>query len=115
MSTNTYPVFFNSAMLEDTVSILYRVPRSPSGTILQNLQVKITNTTSATRSVSVYAVPASSEPAPHNAVALNMSVPPNDYLLLPVERLANEGSIQAHADEPEALSAQPIGGKLYIP
>ncbi|MDP5211365.1 hypothetical protein, partial [Microbulbifer sp. 2205BS26-8] len=89
MSTNTYPVFFNSIMLEDTISTLYAVPSSPSGTILQNLQIKITNTTSATRTVSVYAVPVSSSPAPDNAVALNMSIPPNDYILLPVERLAN--------------------------
>lgn len=115
MSTNTFPVFFNSQMLGAAVSTLYEVPTSPSGISLQNLQLKCTNTTAATRTVTIYAVPTAGSPTPTNAVAADMSVPPNDYILVPVERLGNGGTIQALADVADAVNIQPIGGKLHTP
>lgn len=115
MSTNTFPVFFNSQLLGDTVNTLYTVPSSPSGITLQDLQVKLTNTTTATRSVSVYAVQSAGSPTPDNAVVYEMTIPPNDYVMVPVERLPNSASIQAAADIASAVSIQPIGGKLHTP
>ncbi|MFD1216416.1 hypothetical protein [Microbulbifer celer] len=44
-----------------------------------------------------------------------MSVPPNDYIIIPVPRLANGGSIQALADQASSVNVAPIGGKLHTP
>lgn len=115
MSTNEFPVFFDTQMLGSTLSTPYDVPTTPSGVILQNLQLKLTNTSAATRTVSVYAVPSGSSPDPSNAIVLEMSVPPRDYIVVPVQRLANGGTIQALADQAGAVNIAPIGGKLHTP
>lgn len=115
MSSNTFPVLFNSQMIGATASTVYDVPTTPAGITLQNLQLKLTNVTNATRTVTVYAVPSAGSPSPTNAVALDMAVPPNDYILIPVERLGNGGTIQALADTASAVNIQPIGGKLHTP
>lgn len=115
MSTNTFPVLFNSQMLGAVPLTVYQVPSSPSGITLQDVQLKLTNVTAATRSVKVHAVPAAGSPNDGNAVALDMSIPPHDYILLPLERLGAQASVVAEADEADSVNIQAIGGKLHTP
>lgn len=115
MSTNTFPVLFNSQLLGNTVSTIYDVPSSPSGITLQDMQLKLTNVTDATRTVTVHAVPAAGSPNDTNAIAKEMSVPPRDYIMLPVERLGADGTIQGLADMAGSVNIQAIGGKLHTP
>lgn len=115
MSTNTFPLLFNSQMLGATAATIYTVPGSPSGITLQNLQLKFTNVTAATRTITAYAVPSGGSESPTNAIVLDMSVPPNDYVVIPVERLGASGQIIAFCDAASSVTIQPIGGKLYTP
>lgn len=115
MSTNTFPVLFDTQMLGSTLSTPYSVPSTPSGQNLQNLQLKFTNVTAATRTITAHAVPSGSSATPSNAIALEMSVPPNDYIIIPVPRLGNDGSIQALCDQGSSVNISPIGGKLHTP
>ncbi len=114
MATNTFPVFFESAYLAAENSGIYSVPASPSTVVLQEMTIKCTNVTAATRTVTLYAS-ASGTQGPDNAVALNMSVPPYDYILLPVHRLPASGVIEGFCDEANSVTIQAIGGKLHTP
>ena len=115
MSTNAYPVLFSSTLLGATNGTVYTVQSSPTTITLQDLQLKLTNVTAATRTVTIYAVPPSGAPDPSNAVAIEMSIPPYDYMILPVERLAAGGSIQGLASAAASVNISPIGGKLHTP
>lgn len=114
MSTNTYPIFFESSYLADSNAGIYNVPSMPTGTILQELTIKCTNVTAATRVVTIYASTSGSEGA-NNAIALNHSVPPYDYILIPVPRIAANGVIEGYCDVANSVTVQAIGGKLHVP
>lgn len=115
MSTNTYPVLFNSTMLGAALSTIYTLAASPSTSILQDLQVKLTNVSAATRTVTLYAVPSGGSVAPATAVAFELSIPPYDYIILPVERLGAGGTLQGFASAADSINIQPIGGKIHTP
>lgn len=115
MSTNTYPVLFSSTLLGATISTLYTVPATPTTGTLQDLQLKLTNTSAATRTVTLYAVPSGRSVDVSTAIVVDMAVAPKDYILLPVERLGAGGTIQGLADVAADVSVQPIGGKLHTP
>lgn len=115
MSTNAYPVFFNSTALDSANGLIYTVPSSPTTIILQELQIKVVNTSEATHTVTIYAVPSGGAASTSNAAAINMSVPPYDYVLIPVPRMAAGGTVEGFADTASVLSVQPIGGKLHTP
>lgn len=115
MSTNTYPVFFQSLLLDSSSGEIYTVPASPTTITLQDLKVKLTNTTAATRLVTVYAVPSGSAESNANAVLRLMSVPPYDYIMAAVPRLGAGGQIRALSDVTGSVSISAIGGKLHTP
>lgn len=116
MSTNTYPVFFASAYLADSNSGIWTMPASAaSTTILQELTLKLTNVTAATRVCTVYAF-SSGTANLNNAVISNHSVPPYDYILIPIPRISGSSAvIQGFCDVANAVTAQAIGGKLHVP
>lgn len=115
MSTNTFPLFFNSVLLGTSNASMYTVPASPTTIILQDLQVKITNVTAATRQVTMYALPSGASASDTYKIAPEMSVPPFDFIIVPVPRLSAGGSVQGFADAASSLTVQPIGGKLHTP
>lgn len=115
MSTNTYPLFFNSQYLPSANGVIYTAPVSPTTIVVQELQLKISNTTAATHAVTLYAVPSGESAAVDKAIAVEMSVPPYDYILLPVPRIAAGATIEGFTDTAEVLTVQPVGGKLHTP
>lgn len=114
MASNTYPLFFESAYLASSNAGIYTVPDSPTTTILQQLTLKCTNVTAATRVVTIYASTSGAQGA-NNAIALNMSVPPYDYIEIPVPRIAAGGAIEGFCDAENSVTVQAIGGKLHVP
>lgn len=115
MSTNIFPVFFDGTLLTTATQTLYSVPSSPTNTILQEMQIKLTNITNGAQQVSVWAVPSGQSINDGFAVALNAVIPPNSFVLIPVQRLAAGGTIQAIAGVADAVNIAPVGGKLHTP
>ncbi len=113
MSTNTYPIFFESAFLGSSNAGIYTVTGN-TNTILQELTLKFTNVTAATRQITIYAF-SSGLASNTNAIAVNHSVPPNDYILLPIPRILKGGSIQGFCDAAASVNVQAIGGRLHTP
>lgn len=58
MSTNRYPVFFNSTQLGTSSSLIYTVPLDET---LQDMVVKLTNTSGITATATVYVVAPTTE------------------------------------------------------
>lgn len=115
MSTNTFPVFFDGTLLTTTTQTLYSVPSSPSSSILQEMQIKLTNITNQAQAVSVWAVPSGQGISDSFAIALDTVIAPNSFLLIPTQRLAAGGTIQAIASIADAVNIAPVGGKLHTP
>ena len=116
MSTNTYPVFFVSAYLSDSNAGIWTMPASAASTaILQELTLKLTNVTAATRICTIYAFSSGSANI-NNAVIYSHSVPPYDYILVPIPRISgSSAAIQGFCDVASSVTAQAIGGKLHVP
>ena len=113
MSTNTYPIFFESSYLSDSASSIY-ILSGASTSILQDLVLKFTNLTGATRLVTAYAY-TSGSPSLENALIYNHTVPPYDYIEVPVPRIGNGGKVDAFCDVASAVNVQAIGGKIHVP
>ena len=108
----TFPTA-NPLVLSTSTQTFLTVP-STSGLVARDLVVKITNSTAATRLVSVYGVPSGGTASTGNAVAYEMSVPPKDYVLIPVGRLGASGTVQAAADATGLLITLE-SGNYYTP
>jgi hypothetical protein len=113
MSSVDFPTATN---LELTTSLqtLYTVP-STTGIILRNALVKVTNYSTATRLVDVYGVANTGTSSVSNADAYQLAVPPKDYVIIPIKRLAASAFIQAKADAASALTMGLLAGDLYTP
>ena len=117
MSSNTYPVFFDPAFLSDSNAGIWTMPSTAaSSTILQELTLKLHNRTSATRLVTIYAFDGSATAGSSNEVCYELPVPPKDYVLVPVHRIAGaNAAIQGYCDVANSVTVAPIGGKLHVP
>lgn len=113
MSTVEYPVFFAPIELTAAAQTLYTVPGGAK--VLRNLYVKVTNYTGTARTVDVWNVPSGDARADDTAAVKGYAVPANDFVLIPVTRLAAGGTVEALADAITALVATPHGGDLYTP
>ena len=60
MSTNTYPVFFQSTLLGTSTALFYSVPAAQT---LQDLNIKLTNTSGSAATATVYGVGSTVEEA----------------------------------------------------
>lgn len=115
MSVNTFPVLFDGTALNATVDTIYTVPSDLSGNILQELQLKLTNITNTQQQVSAWAVPSGQSAADRYALALDHPIAPNSFILIPVQRLAAGGSIQASTVNAGTVNIAPVGGKIHTP
>ena len=115
MSSNSFPELFGRQLLGDSTGTVYSVPSAPSTQTLQNLQLMLTNVTGSAVTASVYAVPNAGSASNENALCIDLAVPANDYVLIPVERLPAGASIQGVASAAASINIAPIGGKLHTP
>ena len=113
MSTNSYPLLFSSAMLNDTAGAIYSVPSTPVTATLQDLTVKLTNVTVATCTASLWSVNVGDVASNTNAVVLDISIPAKDFVLVPVERMPAESSLSALASAIDSVTIQAISGKIH--
>ena len=185
MSTNEYPVFWESTLLGTAESLIYTVPTGGLQS-LQDLQIKLTNTSGTAATATVYAVPdrvddSGDHDGSDNASVLTdstqswttdewvgyvvknttdgsqgeitantattvtatlaggsendwdtsdeyeivpdttkdtevvptQSIPANDYILVPIERVNSGGKIYAKSGTADVVNIQAIGGKLF--
>ena len=115
MASITYPVLFIPTLLGISIATIYTAPSTPSGQVLRDAVVKITNTTGSPRTVTMHAIPSGDSASDTNSIASDLSVPANDYIHIQVPRLGASGFIQASADADNAINVQFVSGNLFTP
>jgi len=116
VSSNTTPVFFAPVFLAAANAGIWTMPSSAASTaILQEMTLKFHNRTAATRVVTAYAF-SSGTASTSNEVCFELTVPPKDYILVPVHRVEGAtAAIQGFCDIANSVTVAPIGGKLHVP
>ncbi len=103
---------FQPTLLSSDGANLYTADTTATG-VLRNILLHVANVSSATRTVTVHAIPSGGSPASTNKIANAMSVPVNDYILITVPYLEDGDRIYAEADQDSALTAHFVSGDTF--
>lgn len=111
--TITYSNFFAPTVLGTSASTLLTVPTAPVGSLLRGGRVRLTNTSGAAITATLYAVPAAGTAAAGNAFVSGKSINANDYLDVDVPIMPAGATLQGLASAATGLTAHMISGGLY--
>lgn len=111
--TITYSSFFAPTVLGTSAGTLLTVPTSPAGSLLRGGRVRLTNTTGAAVTVTLYAVPAAGTAAAANAFVSGKSINANDFLDVDVPIMPAGAILEGLASAATAITAHMISGGLY--
>ena len=109
----TYTNFFPPTVLGVAAATLYTVPSTPSSSLLRGGRIRVTNTTGAAQTATLYAVPFGGTAAAGNSFASAVSVPANNYLDIDVPIMPAQSFIQALAGAANAITAHMLAGGVY--
>lgn len=111
MST-TYSKLFAPAQMAATNTTYYTVPASPSGQLLRNGRVRVTNTTGSSANFTLYAVPSGGSAGVGNCFAYQVVVNPADYQDIDVPQMVASDFIVGVASAASTLSISSLDGVL---
>ena len=111
--TITYSAFFVPTVLGVAASTLATVPVSPVGTLLRGGRVRLTNTTGAAVTATLYAVPAAGTAGAANAFLSAKSINANDFLDVDVPIMPAGAMLEGLASAAASITAHMISGGLY--
>lgn len=103
---------FAPSLLSNTVGTIYTAPTSPTNIAVYGVRARFTNQDTATRSITVYAVPSGGSAATSNEVVATKSIAASDFLDLDLPVLAAGGSYQALADVASKVNMSQLSGIL---
>ena len=108
-----YAKFFAPAVLATgSAATRYTVPTAPANVLLRGGQVSLTNTTNASATPTLYAVPAAGSAGVGNAY-FNQAIGPFQTVLVNVPILAAGDTLQDKCDTASAITIQAVGGGLF--
>jgi hypothetical protein len=112
--TITYSAFFAPTVLGTTAATLgSAVPSSPTTTLLRGGRIRMTNTTAAAVTATLYAVPFGGTASASNAFFSGKSINANDFIDVDVPIMPAGSFIQALAGTATAITAHMISGGYY--
>lgn len=110
----TYASFFGPTVLGITAATLGSpVPSTPTATLLRGGRIRLTNTTGAAVTATLYAVPFAGSAGVGNAFVSAKSINANDYLDVDVPIMPAGSFIQALASAAASITAHMISGGYY--
>jgi hypothetical protein len=109
----TYSNFFPPTVLGLTAATLLTVPATPTSTLLRGGRIRLTNTTAAAVSATLYAVPLAGTAAAGNAFLSNKTIAANDYLDVDVPLMGPGAFVQALASAAASITAHMISGSYF--
>jgi hypothetical protein len=107
-----YSKFFAPAVLATTVTNRYTVPTNPANVLLRGGRVSITNTSSASITPTLYAVPSGGSAGVGNAF-YNQSIGPFQTILVDIPVMGPGDSLQDKCDTASAATIQSMAGGLF--
>jgi hypothetical protein len=104
---------FSPTVLTATAAVIYTVPTSPATTTLVNGRVRFTNTSGASRAITLYAVPASGTAGAGNCQMNAEALAQNTHVDVDVPLMGPGGTLQAFADAASDVTMSAIAGSLF--
>lgn len=104
---------FAPTQLTGAAATIYTLPSAPTTLTLARGRARFTNTDTAARAVTAYAVPVGGTAGAGNAFMNAVSIAPNAYLDVDLPVLAPGGFIQAFADVTLKVTMFCIDGILF--
>ena len=114
MSSIEFTKLFEPKLLTTVAVEIFNVS-TPSGKLLRNCVVQISNTTSSTRLLNIWAIPDTDSATVTNAIALNKSIPPYDYIYIDIPELQSGDAVHASIDVNANVNIQYASGNLFTP
>lgn len=110
--TITYQQFFAPQQIPAADTTIFTVPATPQQTMLKSMRVRLTNTTNAAASITLYAVPVGGTPGAANNCLPGVSINANDYLDVDVPDMAAGGALHALGGTANAITITQLDGFL---
>lgn len=108
-----YSKFFAPTVLGTSAGGLYTVQNNAASNLLRGGRVRLTNTTAASATARLYAVPSGGSPGVGNAFFYDQTVPANSYVDVDVPILAVGDSLQGSASVAATINIQAIAGGIF--
>lgn len=108
-----YVKLFSPTLLTAAAAIIYTMPASPATTVIKNLRVRLTNTDSTARAVTLYAVPNAGSPTVTNMFLSAVSLAAGASLDIDVPTLDISDTLQGFASTTSVVNIQELGGTLF--
>jgi hypothetical protein len=108
-----YFKLFVPTLLTGSAATIYTMPATPVTTVMKNLRVRLTNTDTSARAVTLYAVPAAGSASATNMFLPAVSIPAGGYLDVDVPTLKFSDFLQGFASTTSVVNIQELGGTLY--
>lgn len=100
-------------VLGTSSAVIYTMPTSPTTTIMRNGRIRCTNTSGATREVTLYADVAATASAAGNSFATSVPIPAKSYLDIDVPVLKAGDTVRGLADAATSVTVHWLDGFLY--
>ena len=108
-----YAKFFPPTVLTTTAATLFTTPAQPTTTLFRGGRVRLANTSGATATVTLYAVPAAGTAAAGNCFVNAKPIVANDYLDIDVPIMAAGDFLQALSGTATSITAQALAGSFF--
>jgi hypothetical protein len=108
----TYQLFFEPQQVPAADTVIFVVPVTPTQTVLKSMRVRLANTTAATASITLNAVPAGGSVGAANSCLPGVSVAASDYLDVDVPDMAAGDALHAAGGTANAITITQLDGFL---
>ena len=111
--TISYSQFMAPTVLGAAAATLFSIPVLPATNLLRGGRIRLTNTTGAAVTATLYGVPMAGVAGAGNAFLSGKSIAANDYLDVDVPMLVSGGSVSALAGVAASITAHMVSGSLF--
>lgn len=111
--TISYSAFMVPTVLTTSAADLVTVAATPTTNLLRGGRMRLTNTTAAAVTVTLYAVPAAGTAADGNAFLKAKSIAANDYLDIDLPIMPAGSKVQGLAGAATSITAHMLNGSVF--
>ncbi len=117
MPTLEIKQLFAPVVLPAAAAVLYTMPTAAvaPGAVLKNGRVRLSNTTAAPLTATLYADVAATASGPGNVCFPTKAVPANDYVDVDLPTLKAGDTLRGFAGAAASITMQELGGVIYYP
>lgn len=109
----TFSQLFTPVQLPASAGTLFSMPTAPTGTVLKNGRVRLTNTSGSAVAVTLYAAASAVASAAANCCLNAVSIAANGYLDIDLPTMLAGDTLRGFAGTASVITMHELGGVLY--